>query len=161
MRVFLCSAAIASLLVVLQPATTHAQSPQTAVLTVNATVQSSCSLNSGTLDFGTYTSGQTLDRDVDGAIDYSNCSGTISFELDGGDSGDVNNRTMASGGDTLIYQLFRDQARSSVFGTGADAQSKLLLAPGSGSVDVYGRIPGGQNVAAGSYSDTINITLTF
>jgi spore coat protein U-like protein len=28
-------------------------------------------------------------------------------------------------------------------------------------VPVYGRIPGSQNVAAGAYSDTVNVTLTF
>jgi spore coat protein U-like protein len=37
----------------------------------------------------------------------------------------------------------------------------VLLVPGSGSVPVYGRIAGGQNVAAGTYTDTVNVTLTF
>ena len=36
-----------------------------------------------------------------------------------------------------------------------------LLQPLSGKVDVYGRIPSGQAVPAGSYTDTVNVTLTF
>ena len=42
--------------------------------------------------------------------------------------------------------------------SGKDMQ---LFVPQSGTVDVYGRIPGGQTVAPGSYTDTVTITLTF
>jgi spore coat protein U-like protein len=68
--------------------------------------------------------------------------------------------TNGSGG-SLNYQLFRNSARSQVWGSGAEAQQVVLLVPGSGNVPVYGRIPGSQNVAAGAYSDTVNVTLTF
>ena len=46
-------------------------------------------------------------------------------------------------------------------GHGADAQVHILLGTQSGSVTVYGRIPGGQVVPDGTYTDTVNITLTF
>ena len=133
----------------------------TATLSVNATVQSGCSLSGGTLEFGNYTSGQVESLDATGTVSYANCSGFLSFELDGGQSGDVNARAMTGSGSELSYQLYSDLGRTNVFGLGADALELNLLIPLSGTVDVYGRIPGSQAVASGSYSDTINITLTF
>ena len=130
-------------------------------MTVTATVQSGCSLTGGTLDFGTYTSGQSTAKDVTGKISFANCNGNLSFELDGGQSGNVDQRKMKAGNNTLAYQLFRNAARSNIFGTGARAQSYTLLVPGSGTLDVYGRIAANQVVPEGTYSDTVNITLTF
>ena len=37
----------------------------------------------------------------------------------------------------------------------------ILIGTQSGSVTVYGRIPAGQVVPEGTYTDTVNITLTF
>ena len=138
-----------------------AQTTDTSTLSVTATVATSCALSSGTLDFGTYTSGQTTPRDATGQFAFTNCDGTLTFELDGGQSGSVSARAMTSGGNSLSYQLFRDSSRTAVFGTGSDAQQVLLLTPQNGTVSVYGRIDAGQVAAAGTYSDTVNITLTF
>lgn len=133
----------------------------TATMSVTATVQSSCAVSGGSLDFGNYQSGQTGNLDAVGTITYTNCSGTIEFELDGGQSGNVNARAMVSGGNSLNYQLYRNTQRTSVFGTGSNSQSEILLEVANGSVEVYGRIPANQSVNAGSYSDTVNITMTF
>lgn len=130
-------------------------------LNVTATVQSACALNGGTMAFGTYLSGQTTNLDAVGRINYVNCIGTLTFELDGGQSGDINNRTMLSGSNQLRYQLYRNSTRSAVWGIGANALQQQLLVPLTGSVDVYGRIPSGQAAAPGNYTDTVNITLTF
>jgi spore coat protein U-like protein len=133
----------------------------TDTLAVSATVQSACALNGGTMSFGQYLSGQTTHLDVTGQINYANCNGNLSFELDGGQSGDINNRRMVSGANQLQYQLYRNVARNAIWGTGSNAQGLQLLQPLSGRIDVYGRIPSGQAVPAGSYSDTVNVTLTF
>ncbi len=135
----------------------------TDVLTVRVTVQEACSIAGTTIDFGTYSAGQSAALDAQGAITYSNCAaGTLTIALDGGGAGNVANRAMANGsGDSLRYQLFRNSARNQVWGSGADAQQVVLLVPDSGSVPVYGRIPGSQSVPGGAYSDTVNVTLTF
>jgi spore coat protein U-like protein len=130
-------------------------------LTVTATVLSSCSLSGGTLNFGQYISGQTTDLDVTGAINYVNCSGNLTFALDGGGSGSVNARQMSSGANRLNYQIYRNPTRSAVWGSGADAQAVTLLATQSGTVSVHGRIPKNQVVPDGTYTDVVNITLTF
>lgn len=130
-------------------------------LTVTATVQSGCTLTGGNLDFGSYVSGQTANLDAIGKIGYANCNGLLTFELDGGQSGNVNARTLRVNGNSLNYQIFRNSVRNAVWGQGASALQLQLLQPQTGQVDVYGRIPGGQAVPGGSYVDIVNITLTF
>jgi spore coat protein U-like protein len=129
-------------------------------LAVSATVVSSCSLSGGTLSFGQYVSGQTTDLDVGGTISYVNCSGTLGFALDGG-AGSVAGRQMSSGANRLNYQIYRNSIRSAVWGSGADAQGVTLVGTQSGTVAVHGRIPRGQAVPDGTYTDVVNITLTF
>ena len=125
-------------------------------------MQEACSITGGTLDFGTYNSGQQADASAEGSISYINCAaGTLDIALDGGTSGDIQARQMANGDSTLQYQLYKNSAASQVWGTGSDALQQQLLVPGSGDIAVYGRIPGGQNAPAGTYTDTVNVTLTF
>src|SRR3954453_6556251 len=133
----------------------------TDILNVSATVLSSCALSGGTLSFGNYTSGQPTDLDVDGSINYVNCSGTLTFALDGGGSGNINARQMRQGANQLNYQIYRPASRSAVFGTGADSQGKILIGTQSGTLTIYGRIPKSQIVPDGTYTDIVNITLTF
>jgi len=130
-------------------------------LAVTATVLSACSLSGGTLSFGTYTSGQTTNLDINGIINYVNCSGSLSFALDGGGSGNINARQMSSGTNRLNYQIYRNAVRNAIWGTGADAHGVVLLTTQSGTVTVYGRIPASQTAPEGTYTDTVNITLTF
>ncbi|MFO1066958.1 MAG: spore coat U domain-containing protein [Geminicoccaceae bacterium] len=146
--------------VLLVPASVWAGT-DTDTLTVTATVLNACALNGGTMAFGQYLSGQTTNLDAVGQINYVNCSGTLTFELDGGQSADVNNRVMLSGTFQLRYQLYRNSTRTAVWGLGSNAQQLQLLTPLTGKIDVYGRIPSGQTVPAGSYTDTVNVTLTF
>ena len=152
---------IAGALVALAGASASAQ--ETDVLTVQVTVQESCSIEGSTIDFGTYSAGQQAALNAEGTISYNNCAaGTLTVSLDGGTVGNVSNRSMGNGdGDSLSYQLYRNSARNQVWGTGGEAQQIVLLVPDSGTVPVYGTIPGGQNVPGGSYSDTVNVTLTF
>lgn len=133
----------------------------TSQLTVTATVQSGCTLTGGTLDFGSYVSGQTANLDANGQIGYANCSGLLTFELDGGQSGNVNARAMRADASSLTYQIYRNSVRNAVWGLGSNAQQLQLLQPQSGEIIVYGRIPGNQAVPGGSYADIVNITLTF
>jgi spore coat protein U-like protein len=126
-------------------------------------VLSGCSLTGGTLDFGNYISGQASALDASGRISYVNCSGRLTFELDGGQAGNVNARKMRSGDSELLYQIYQTSTRNSIWGSGANAFILDLAgaAPVSGDVTVHGRIPGGQAVPGGSYTDIVNITLTF
>lgn len=153
--------AVASMVVALSLGAPAGAGSDTDQLTVTATVLSACSLSGGTLNFGNYTSGQTANLDVNGTINYVNCSGSLTFTLDGGTSGNINARQMSSGANRLNYQIYRNAARNAIWGTGADAHGVVLIGTQSGTVSVFGRIPASQVVADGTYTDTINITLTF
>jgi spore coat protein U-like protein len=133
----------------------------TAQLTVRVTVGSNCSLSGGTLDFGEYTSGQTTHLDAVGTLDYNNCQGNVTIEIDSGDGGTITSRQMTSGTRKLGYQLYRNASRTAIWGQGADAQQLNIVSAGTGKLEIFGRIPKGLNVAPGTYTDTVNVTLTF
>ena len=86
-----------------------------------------------------------------------------------GASGTYAMRTMISGANKLNYNLFFDAAYTSIRGNGtggsATGGATLNLTPGNptgtASGTIYGRIPAGQDVAAGSYADTIVVTITY
>lgn len=69
-------------------------------------------------------------------------------------------------GDYLGYGLFRDVSRSSIWGSspGVDTMSQTLTVPNKGSATatfvIYGRIPPLQNVSAGSYADSVQVTVS-
>lgn len=158
-RIGIAAVLLAAALPVARPA---AAGTDTGQLNVTATVTSNCALSGGTLAFGTYTSGQTNDLDVQGSINYVNCpAGNLVFELDNGANASGGQRRMRSGNNFLNYEIYKTGARNTRWGSGPDGLTLQLLQPGSGSVAVYGRIPRGQAVPPGSYSDTVTITLTF
>lgn len=76
------------------------------------------------------------------------------------------NRHLASGASRLAYQLYLDSSRTQVFGDGTGGTTAWTHTAGSQPVSsfdvpVYGHIPAGQWVAAGSYTDTLTVTLVF
>lgn len=136
---------------------------QTSTLGVTANVVNDCSIAGGTIDFGTYTSGQDLTVPAEGTIAYSDCpAGAVNVALDGGQAASEVPRSMTDGnGNSLDYFIFQDAARTQYWGTGETAQSLTVDPSGTGSWIVYGRIIRDQIVPAGTYSDSVNITLTF
>jgi spore coat protein U-like protein len=86
-------------------------------------------------------------------------------------SGNYLARSMAGPGGTLLYNLYRDGARSLVWGNGFGgtgvATGKFAVGPGVGnstrtlSFPIYGRLPPQQVVGTGNYADTITVTLEF
>ena len=145
-------------------ATTPAQAgTDTGQLSVTATVQNGCHLDGGSLAFGTYTSGQATNLDVNGTIRFTGCVGTLTFALDNGINGGGSQRQMASGSARLVYQLYRNPARDAVFSSGSNSYVYQLFdsTPQTGQIAVYGRVPSGQIAPSGSYSDIVTITMTF
>lgn len=138
----------------------------TSTLDVNATVVDSCAVTTTAVSFGDYNPVTAAEVTAQGAINVT-CSNGTTYEigLDGGGSADVANRAMdhAVAG-TLTYDLFRDSARTSNWGN-TTASDVLAGLTGTGAEQVhpvYGRIDAGQATAAkGSYTDTVNVTVTY
>ncbi len=137
----------------------------TATATLSATVQveASCRVGDLTLDFGQYRSGQNSPAVTQGRIRISQCAvGSVRVELDGGGSGKVTARKLGGpSGATLNYQLYKDSARTKIFGRGSRGKTVTIGSSGSASVLVVGVIPAGQTAVPGTYTDTVHITVTF
>ena len=86
-----------------------------------------------------------------------------------GNSGTYSVRKMLSGTSVLQYNLYRDPAYTEIRGDGTGnsftGSATLALTTSTRTQQatgtVYGQIPAGQDVAAGSYSDTIVVTITY
>ncbi|KIQ36195.1 hypothetical protein RT97_01875 [Variovorax paradoxus] len=92
---------------------------------------------------------------------------SYSIGLSAGTGGSIANRQLTGPGSTpLGYNLYTTNARTAVWGaaTVTDSYSALASVGGtsvSRNYTVYGRIPVGQYVAPGSYSNTITVTVTY
>lgn len=163
------AAAVASSLIVSGlNAATVTPSPQ---FTVSATVPAICRASASALNFGTYTQGS---GDVDSSSTISvRCTSGTAFTVGlnpGATSGaTVTSRAMLSGANQLSYSLFRDNGRTQnwgqTIGTDTVAGTGAGVAPASAvALTVYGRIvddAANQTVPAGTYTDTVTVTVTY
>jgi spore coat protein U-like protein len=83
-------------------------------------------------------------------------------------SGSFNPRKMknATGRDLLNYNLYSDTTMVSIWGDGTGGTSTVILSKVNKNAPpvvttVFGRIPGGQDVSAGPYSDVLTVTITW
>lgn len=133
----------------------------------------SCSISATAAAFGTYTPTTTTPTDSTATVSVS-CSATVavavsySLALSAGNSGDETSRALYSGSNTLRYQLYTDAARTQIWGDGNSGTSPVqngyllgALAPVTTTTTTYGRVPAQQNVAPGSYQDTVMLTITW
>lgn len=92
---------------------------------------------------------------------------TINTSLSTGGSGLFSPRKMVSGANQLSYNLFKEASHTTVWGDGNGGTGiftdTLLIAVLGTTINhpIYGRIPAGQYVPAGSYVDTITVTVEF
>jgi spore coat protein U-like protein len=124
-----------------------------------------CSISTPTsVAFGTY--------DVYGA--FVDTTGTVrvgcilatnvTVDLSRGNAPSFNPRYMANGAEHLTYNLYLDAARTTIWGDNTGGSSHAT--PGTiffayVNITIYGRITAGQDVSAGSYTDSITATVNF
>jgi spore coat protein U-like protein len=135
----------------------------TAPFIVQTSVDANCLVNvSQNVDFGTQ---GVLDTNVDtaGELEVTCTSGsayTVSLARQAG-AMPLGSWEMTNGSETVTYGLYTDAARTDLWG---DLPSDHVSGTGSGAVqtlDVYGRIPPQTTPSAGSYSDTVVVTVTY
>lgn len=149
---------------------------ETANLTVTATVNSSCTINTSPVNFGSYNPVVTTPTTVSGGVSVACVKGSIPvISLSGGLNPGANagERAMkrTDGDDKLAYYLYKPASltaactgnESSVWGaTGADR-----LEPGAATsisqatYNICGKVPAQQDVATGTYQDTVTATVEF
>ena len=135
------------------------QALQSQKLEVSAVIGDLCTVTAASLNFGSY-SGAALA--TSGSIEIDCAAPTeLEVELDGGQDGNgEGQRTMRNGADELIYTLYVDAPGGTNFWEITDRVPAEIS--GSGSVPVHGTVGGFQTgIAAGVYTDLVNITLHF
>ncbi|MBC3918402.1 spore coat U domain-containing protein [Undibacterium sp. CY18W] len=135
----------------------------TGSLSVSSTVLAACSVTGASLAFGSYTNAQI---DNSAAVSVTCTNGTsynVGLDAGGGSGATMASRKMTgSVSGTLSYSLYKDAGRSTVWGNTVGSDTAIGTGTGSAqSMSVYGRVPSGQNVDAGVYSDTVTVTLTY
>jgi spore coat protein U-like protein len=148
------------------PVTTAQAATATGTFNVSATVLTSCTIAVLPLAFGTYDPSSLTPDDASTTATVT-CTGassyTIAMNVGTGAAATFAERRMTSGGSTLVYSIYTDVARTTIWGDGTNSTATV---PGTGVLGIttheaYGRIPVGQAVTAGVYNDTITVTLTY
>jgi len=134
-------------------------------LVVASTVASNCRIAVSDLSFGAYdplVTHAASSLDASTILTVTCTKGTTANVLvsDGG-HGAAGARRMASGSQSLSYELYRDASRSSRWERGNVLALRAEGAFTPTTLAVYGRIPAGQVVPAGAYSDTVTATVDF
>jgi spore coat protein U-like protein len=112
--------------------------------------------------FGNYDFTSPIPTDTTGDVHYNCNNGGALITLSTGSSGTYSPRTLLSGADQLAYNLYVDAARTQVWGDFTGGTTVQIVPAGSNqTIQIFGRIPVGQNVPAGTYSDTVVVTFFF
>lgn len=138
---------------------------------VTSTVSANCTITATDLSFGAYdpvVANKTTALDVNSSVNVLCTKGSsgVKVGLDAGSHSVGGNRFMAGATDSLQYELYSDSAGGTVWGnSGAALVSWPVFGPigaGAGvSRTVFGRVPAGQDVSVGSYSDLVTATVNF
>jgi spore coat protein U-like protein len=124
-----------------------------------------CSISTTPVVFGDYNVLSATPKTTTGTVTVQCTLGVaIVVTLSRGSSSAFTPRTMRNGAEVLEYNLFRDPTYQTVWGDGTggtQSYSTLLALLVPVTVTVYGRVPEGQNVAAGGYSDAVVATIIY
>src|SRR5690606_26462753 len=131
----------------------------------SAIVPAHCALSASDLDFGSVPGLIDQHRDQTSVISLTCTGGTAwNVALDDGQnaSGNVRRMRRTDGGGHVAYDVYIDAARTRRWGSTAGVDTQQGTGTGhQQTATVYGRVPSGQSVPAGSYSDTITVTVTY
>ena len=130
--------------------------------------EAACTITTTAVSFGSYNVFAGSADDATGQITYR-CTGPrppiVTIHLDKGGSPSFSPRQMRRGSETLNYNLYLDSTRSTIWGDGTGGTQTYSRAnPPNGrniALSLFGRIPAGQDVSAGTYSATVTATIFF
>ena len=165
-RIGLCLVAAGVLLI--QPHQPVQAASATANLTVGATIVNNCTISTTPVAFPAYDPIQTHatnpDDSTSGSVTITCTKGSsATIGLGQGQNYTSTNRMKDTGSNFLNYALYQDTNHGTPWTTsGAGLLSPpAALSKAPRTFTVYGRIPGGQDLPAGTYSDTVVATVNF
>jgi spore coat protein U domain-containing protein, fimbrial subunit CupE1/2/3/6 len=133
--------------------------------TVTATVAKQCNVSASPLNFGNSVGLLTATVNATTTLGVQ-CSSNTSYNvgLDAGlnGGGNINARKMVLGANSVAYQLYQNSARTQVWGNTVGTNTAAGTGTGSTqSLTVYGQVPVQATPPAGTYNDTIVVTVTY
>ena len=146
---------------------------QTSTLSVTATIANVCAISTtSAVAFGAYdpvTANATTPLTATGSLSVTCTSGATEPVITLGVGSNANvagsaaapQRQMISAGNLLAYFLYQDTGYSVVWGNTAGSGESYTGIGTASTLTVYGSIPAGQNVPAGSYADSVVATVTY
>lgn len=132
-----------------------------------------CNVTVTSLPFGTYNIFSSTPLDSTATLNVScnippqhpQAPMPVAISLSTGNSGNFAQRWLRSAGpDNLRYNLYTSAAASTIWGDGGGSSSivtAFVTRTTPFNAMIYGRIPAQQNIRAGSYSDTIIVTINY
>ena len=141
-----------------------------ALLFLSGTARAACLVSAPSLSFGPYDglSGSPATTSASAVVTCNEAPPpTVTLELGpSAVSGGFFPRQMRhdGGSDRLAYNFYADPGGAAVWGDGTGGTVTLsarVMKNNPWTATLYGRVPPGQDVAAGSYSDMLTITINF
>ena len=142
-----------------------------ALALASAQAMAACTIRSvSAVTFGAYDVFAAVADTGTGSFSVSNCSGggrTYTARLSVGTTpgATYSTRLMRNGSNYLQYNLYKDTLYAQIWGDGTGGTVTLVNTNSNSRVGpthtIYGRIPAGQDLPVGVYTDTIVITITF
>jgi len=141
------------------------------VSSVEAANVQSCTVSNSVINFGIYDPLDPVSDDNNAGSVQINCkltgTGTASVDVAlGASAGTLAQRRLVNGSYFLDYNIYTKPSYTIIWGDGTAGtntqQGTMSKAVETLSWTLYGRVPAGQlNVAPGTYTDTVQVTVTF
>lgn len=140
-------------------------------ITLSMTVTAECNAPNATLAFGNYdpvvtNSAAPLDQTTN--LQYTCTKGvSANIGLDNGLNFTTTRRMAGPSSNFLNYQIYTDLARTSIWTNAspgwvtAASTSKNTFLGGATGLPAYGRVGAGQDIVAGSYTDSVTATINY
>lgn len=133
---------------------------------VTATVVNNCTINAAPMAFGTLATLGSSNIDTSATVSLA-CTPNAVYDvaMDLGLQGVGGQRYLVNStdsGQTIPYGVYTNASRTNAWGSGVGQTVVGTATGGTATLVAYGRIPASASaVTAGSYADTVTITVTF
>ena len=129
------------------------------VLFVAGTSEAACTVSPGTVNFGSYSTFAVVPLDATLTLNVT-CTPRTTVTISLGPSftsGSTSPRQMSSPATSTLlnYNLYSNKKRATLWGEGINSVALNSNKP----IKIYGRIPSGQMVEAGAYSDSLIVSV--
>jgi spore coat protein U-like protein len=138
-----------------------------AMLGFTTGAEAACTLSASAVSFGTYDVFHAGPTDSTGTITFR-CAANdkdIRIAISKGTSSTFSPRTLVSGLESLTYNVFFDPSYTQIWGDATGGTTTYFIRNPQNNRDIvltmYARIPAGQDIPVGSYTDTLVVTLEY